>query len=74
MISFLIGLGFLSVMLWLGFKLTGALLSACVWLFISVPLGFGAMGVGLVLCLTIILMPLGLWFFKTGFKLLLPGI
>ncbi len=74
MFSFLIGLGFLTMMLWLGFKLTGALLSACLWLFISVPLGFGALGIGLLLCCTIILIPAGIWFFKKGLKLLIPGI
>ena len=74
MISFLIGLGFLVVMLWLGFKLTGALLAACVWMFVSIPLGLGAIGIGLLMCLTIVLMPLGMWFFKVGIKLLLPGI
>ena len=74
MFEFLIGLGFLTFMLWLGFKLTGALLSACIWAFIKVPLGFCAWGIGLVLCCTIILIPVGLWFFKIGFKLLIPGV
>ena len=74
MIGFLISLWVLSMLLWLGFKLTGALLSACLWLFISVPLGFGALGIGLLLCCTILLIPVGLWFLKTGFKLIIPGI
>lgn len=74
MFGFLIGLGFLTMMLWLGFKLTGALLTACLWLFISVPLGVGALGIGLFLCCTIILIPVGLWFLKTGLKLVIPGI
>ena len=74
MIGFLIGLGFLTFLLWLGFHLTGALLSACIWMFIEVPLAFAAWGIGVVLCCTIILIPVGLWFFKTGLKLLLPGI
>jgi len=74
MFSFLVGLGFLTFMLWLGFHLTGALLSACIWLFVEVPLAFCSWGIGLLLCCTIILIPVGLWFFKTGFKLLLPGV
>lgn len=74
MLGFLFGLGFLSFMLWVGFKLTGALLSACFWLFIKVPLAFVAWGIGLICCCTIILIPVGLWFFKTGVKLLVPGI
>ena len=74
MLSFLVGLGFLTFMLWIGFKLTGAVLSACIWACIEVPLGLGAWGIGLILCCTIILMPLGMWFFKTGLKLIVPGI
>ena len=74
MFSFLIGLGFLTFILWIGFKLKGALLSACIWACIEVPLGLGAWGIGLILCCTIILIPLGLWFFKTGLKLIVPGI
>ena len=74
MLGFIVGLGFLTLMLWLGFKLTGALLSACIWAFIEVPLAFGAWGIGLILCCTIILIPVGIWFFKTGLKLLVPGI
>ena len=74
MFGFIVGLAVLVFMLWLGFKLTGALLAACIWLFIEVPLAFCAWTIGLVLCCTIILIPVGLWFFKTGFKLLVPGI
>ena len=74
MFSFLIGLGVLTMLLGLGFKLTGALLSACIWLCISVPLGVGAVVIGLLLCCTIILIPLGLWFLKIGLKLIIPGI
>ena len=74
MLGFLIGLGLLTVLLWLGFHLTGALLSACIWMFIEVPLAFLAWGIGLLLCCTIILLPIGFWFFKIGLKLLLPGI
>lgn len=74
MFGFLFGLGILTFVLWIGFKLTGALLSACLWLFLSVPLGFGFLGIGLVLCCTIILIPIGKWFLKTGLKLVIPGI
>lgn len=74
MLVFLIGLALLSCLLWLGFKLTGALLSACIWLFVEVPLSFAVWGIGLACCCTIILIPVGLWLFKTGFKLLVPGI
>ena len=74
MLGFIICMGLLSFMLWLGFKLTGAIFSACFWLFIEVPLAVAAGGIGLICCCTIILVPVGIWFFKTGFKLLIPGI
>ena len=74
MIGFLIGLAFLTAMLWLGFKLTGALLTACFWLFIEVPLSLIMWGIGLACCCTLILIPVGIWLFKNGFKLLVPGI
>ena len=74
MFGFLFALGILTFVLWIGFKLTGALLSACLWLFVAVPLGFGLLGLGLLLCCTIILFPIGKWFLKTGLKLVIPGI
>ena len=74
MLGFLFTLGLLWCLLWVGFKLTGAIFSACIWLFISVPLSAVACGLGLVCCLTIILIPVGLWFLKAAFYLLIPGI
>lgn len=62
MIGFIIGLGLLTFVLWIGFKLTGALFSACVWLFIKVPIGLCMMVVGILLCITILLIPIGKWF------------
>ncbi|MBQ8592356.1 MAG: hypothetical protein IJ485_06400 [Lachnospiraceae bacterium] len=64
----------LSFLFWIGFKLTGAILATCFWLFIEVPLAFVAFVIGLVLCCTLILIPVGIGCFKTGFKLLIPGI
>ena len=74
MFGFLFGLALLWCMLWIGFKLTGALISACVWLFVAVPLSFAAVGIGLACCCTIILIPVGFWLFKLGFRMLIPGI
>ena len=54
MLGFIICMGLLSFMLWLGFKLTGAIFSACFWLFIEVPLAVAAGGIGLICCCTII--------------------
>lgn len=74
MLGFLFGLMVLTCMLGIGFKLTGALLSACIWLFIEVPLAAVAWVIGSLCCCTIILIPAGIGLFKTGFKLLIPGI
>ncbi len=74
MLSFIIGLMILTCMLGIGFKLTGALLSACIWLFIEIPLAAIVLAIGIVCCCTIILIPVGLGLFKTSIKLLLPGI
>lgn len=74
MLGFLIGIAILWCMLGIGFKLTGAIISACIWLFVAVPLSFVALGIGLVCCCTIILIPVGFWLFKVGIHLLIPGI
>ena len=74
MIGFFLGMLFLSFTFWLGFKVTGALLKAFFWLFIIVPLVVLVWGIGLVCFCTILLIPVGVWLFKTGFKMLLPGI
>lgn len=63
----------LMVILWIGFKLTGVLLTACIWLLIKVPLGIFLGTLGLGLCLTILLIPLGWKCIKGGLRLILPG-
>lgn len=74
MFGFLFGLALLWCMLWIGFKLTGAIFLACIWLFVEVPLALAAFGVGLACCCTIILIPIGFWMFKFGLRMLIPGI
>ena len=74
MLSFIIGLMFLTCLLGIGFKLTGALLSACIWLFIEIPLAAVIFSIGVFCCCTIILIPAGFGLFKTALKLLIPGI
>jgi len=60
----------LCVLFWIGFKLTGALLAASLWLFIKVPLSLLCFFLGAALCCTILLIPLGIRCFKLGFFLL----
>ena len=68
MIGFIIGIAFLSFMFWIGLGITGAILATAIWLFIKIPLMLITWTIGLALCCTIILLPLGLWFFRTGLR------
>ena len=56
----------LFVLFWLGFKITGALLSAILWVVIKLPLAFFFWIVGICLCFTIILIPIGKSLIKAG--------
>ncbi len=60
MLGFIIALLILCGMFWLGFKLTGAMLSVALWLLIRLPLAIFLFGMGIVFCVTIIFIPLGL--------------
>ena len=59
MITFMICLALLAVLFWVGFAVTGALLKACLWLFILLPIGVVLCVLGAVLCCTLILIPVG---------------
>ena len=65
--------GILSVLFWMGFKITGAVFTVLFWLFVKVPLGLTLAVLGLVLCVTILLIPLGIGCLKLAFKLIIPG-
>lgn len=73
-ILLLIGLAVLSLMLWIGYKLTGALLVACFWLFIEVPLTLALWALALVCFCTLILIPVGIWLVKLGARIIIPGL
>lgn len=72
MLEFIIMLGILSVILWIGYKVTGALFTACIWLFIKVPCAIVIGAFGVVLCITILLIPIGIGCCKFAVRLLLP--
>ena len=72
MITFLICLAILAVLFWVGFAVTGALLKACLWLFILLPIGVVLCGMGAVLCCTLILIPIGTKLFMAGVHVILP--
>ena len=70
MIELIIGLALLTFMFWIGFHITGALLSAVIWLFIKLPLALLIGCLGLVLCITILLIPLGIKCFKFALNII----
>lgn len=63
----------LMFLFWLGLKITGAFLAAAIWLCIQLPLAIMAFVFGLLLCCTILLIPIGLGCFKLAFGLLFPA-
>ena len=61
----------LLILFWIGLKITGAILKAMIWLCIRLPLAIVFWTLGIVLCCTILLMPLGKLCIKLGTKLLI---
>ena len=72
MFGFLFTVVFTMFLLWIGFKLTGALITACLWLMIGLPVSIVMLVLGGLLCCTIILIPLGLICMKAGMFFLVP--
>ena len=72
MFGFLFTVLFTMFLLWIGFKLTGALITACLWLMIGLPVSIVMLVLGGLLCCTIILIPLGLICMKAGMFFLVP--
>ena len=66
MISFILCLLLLTILFGIAYKITGAILKACVWLLIL-------SGVGVIFCCTIILIPVGIGIIKAGIRMILPG-
>lgn len=70
MVEIIIVLAVLTLLFWLGFHITGALLSAAIRLFIKLPFALILGCLGLVCCITILLIPLGGKCFKFAFEVL----
>ena len=62
----------LAVLFWIGLKLTGALLSALLWLFLWLPLALVMIVTGIIICCTILLIPAGIWLIKSGIGMMIP--
>ena len=59
MIGVIIGFGLLTLFFWLCFKFTGAVFSVLFWLFIKLPCALVLAVLGVLFCITIILIPVG---------------
>lgn len=68
---FLMSVGALFL-LWVGFKLTGAILTACIWMLIGLPVSVAMLVLIGLLCCTVILIPIGLMCMKAGMFFLVP--
>lgn len=62
----IIALAILMVLFWVGFKVTGALLSAFIWLAIKLPIAIVIFCLGLTCCATLLLIPIGIKLFKVA--------
>jgi len=72
MCKFFLCLGIISTILWLGYKITNSLLMTFVWLFIRVPCAFCIGMLGLILCITVVLVPIGSECIKIAIRLVEP--
>ncbi len=70
MVEIIIVLAALTLLFWLGFHITGALLSAAIWLFVKLPLAIIMACLGLVCFVTILLIPIGDKCFKCSGSIL----
>ena len=63
----------ISLLVGMAFSITGALLTGLIWLIVKIPIGLILIGLGAVMCCTILLIPRGLGMIKGGVKLIIPG-
>ncbi len=70
MITLIILLLIFTCLFGIAFRLTGAVLKACLWLVVLFPIGLVLSVFGLALCCTIILIPVGVGLLKMGVKVM----
>lgn len=59
MIEIIVILALLTFIFWFGFHFTWALLSLTIWMFVKLPLAVLMTCIGLICCVTILLIPIG---------------
>ena len=71
MFEMIVAMGVLSILFFVGYKITGALFKALIWLCILLPLAVVIWGLALLCCCTLILIPIGVKLFKVGCNILI---
>lgn len=70
MITAILVLAILTVVLWLAFKCTGLFLPILIWTCFKLSVAVILWGIGLALCCTLILIPIGVPFLRMGSRVL----
>jgi len=70
MLTIILMLVGLFVLFGVGFAVTGALLSAMIWLCVKLPCAIVLCVLGAAFCCTLLLIPVGAFLFKTGIALI----
>lgn len=70
MLEVIIYLGILTIVFWLCFKFTRAMFLILFWIFIKLPFAVLMAFLGIVFCITILLIPIGKGCFNLAWKLL----
>lgn len=66
----IIALAVLAGFFWVGLKVTGAMLSALIWLVIKLPIAIVVFCLGIMCCATLLLIPVGLKLFGAAGRIL----
>lgn len=70
MFEFIVGIGVLCVLFFVGYKVTGALFKALIWLCILLPIALFLWGIAILCCCTLILIPIGMKLFSIGSRVI----
>lgn len=70
MFTFILLLTIFCILLGVGFTITGAIVSALLWLCVQLPVGIICVVIGFVFCVTILFFPVGKFFCKLGVNIM----
>ena len=71
MLEFIIGVGVICLLFFVGYKISGAVFKILIWLCILLPISLCLWGLAIVCCCTLILIPIGIKLFRAGIALIL---